>query len=95
MFASVRHYKGVVDPAELGKRVQDGFVPILEKHNGFVAYYWVDSGDSEMVSMSVFESEDDALTSNEEAKGWVVENVAELLPNPPMINEGEVVATAS
>jgi hypothetical protein len=93
MFASVRHYKGVSDPTELGQRVQDDFVPILKTHQGFVAYYWVDSGDNEMVSMSVFEKEEDAIKSNEEAKGWVKENVAELLPNPPEINEGEVVAT--
>ena len=94
MFASVRHYKGVTDPTELGQRVQDDFVPILKRHQGFVAYYWVDSGDNEMVSMSVFEKEEDAIKSNEEAKSWVKENVAELLPNPPEINEGEVVATA-
>jgi hypothetical protein len=93
MFASVRHYKGVTDPLELGQRVQNGFVPILKEHKGFVAYYWVNSGDNEMVSMSVFEKEEDAIASNEDAKGWVADNVAELLPNPPEVNEGEVVAT--
>ena len=93
MLASVRHYRGVTDPVQLGQRVQDDFVPILKEHQGFVAYYWVDSGDNEMVSMSVFEKEEDAIASNEEAKGWVAENVAELLPNPPEINEGPVVAT--
>ena len=93
MFASVRHYKGITDPSQLGQLVQDDFVPILKQHQGFVAYYWVDSGDNEMVSMSVFENEEDAIASNEEAKAWVVENAAELMPNPPEINEGEVVAT--
>ena len=93
MFASVRHYKGITDTSQLGQLVQDDFVPILKQHQGFVAYYWVDSGDNEMVSMSVFEREEDAIASNEEAKAWVVENAAELMPNPPEINEGEVVAT--
>ncbi len=93
MFASVRHYKGVPDPSRLGQLVQEDFVPILKGHQGFVAYYWVDSGDNEMVSMSVFEQEEDAIASNEEAKAWVVENAADLLPNPPEINEGKVVAT--
>ena len=58
MFASVRHYKGITDPSQLGQLVQDDFVPILKQHQGFVAYYWVDSGDNEMVSMSVFEREE-------------------------------------
>lgn len=44
MYAVVRRYEGVTDPAEAGRRVEEGFVPLLRQVPGFVAYYWVDAG---------------------------------------------------
>lgn len=44
MYAVVRRYDGVTDPAEAGRRVSEGFVPLLSRVPGFVAYYWVDAG---------------------------------------------------
>ena len=31
MYATVRRYEGVTDPAEAGRRVQEGFVPLLKQ----------------------------------------------------------------
>lgn len=55
MWATVRRYEGVTNPDEAGKRVREGFVPLMSDHRGFVAYYWVDAGDGVMFSTSVFE----------------------------------------
>jgi hypothetical protein len=92
-YAAVRRYEGVVDPAEAGERVADGFLPIISEIDGFVAYYWVDAGNDVMISTSVFEDKAGAEASTEEAADWVAENLAELLPNEPQVTEGEVVAT--
>lgn len=92
-FAAVRRYEGVVDPAEAGKRVAEGFLPIISKIDGFVAYYWIDAGNHVMVSTSVFKDRAGAEASTAKAKDWVAENLAALLPNPPQVTEGEVVAT--
>ena len=92
MYAVVRRYEGVTDPAEAGRRVDEEFVGILREVPGFVAYYWVDAGDGVMVSTSVFESRDGAEESNGKAADWVKENLASLLPNPPQVTAGEVVA---
>jgi hypothetical protein len=92
MYETVRRYEGVVDPAEAGRRVAEGFVPLVRDIEGFVAYYWTDAGDGVMVSTSIFESPSGIQASDEKAAGWVRENLAELLPNPPTITEGEVVA---
>ena len=92
-YAAVRRYEGVTDPAEAGRRVAEGFLPIISGIDGFVAYYFVDAGDHVMVSTSVFEDKAGAEASTEEAADWVAENLAELLPNPPEVTEGEVVAT--
>ena len=93
MYATVRRYQGVTDPAEAGRRVSDGFVPLISGVDGFIAYYWVDAGNGVMVSTSVFETQAGAEASNERAAGFVRENLAALLPNPPQITAGEVVAS--
>ena len=102
MYATVRRYEGVTDAEEAGRRVSEGFVSILREMPGFVAYYWVDAGDGVMVSTSIFEDEEATAAifedqegveeSNRRAAEWVRENLAELLPNPPQITAGKVVA---
>ena len=92
MWATVRRYEGVTDPDEAAKRVSDDFVPLIRDHKGFVAYYWMDSGNGVMFSTSVFEDQADEEDSNRMAADWVKANIAELLPNPPEITAGRVVA---
>jgi hypothetical protein len=55
MYATVRRYDGVSDPAEAGRRVAEGFVSLISGMRGFVAYYWFDAGDGVMCSTRVFE----------------------------------------
>jgi hypothetical protein len=93
MWATVRRYEGIKDPDECAKRVREGFVPLISEHRGFVAYYWVDDSDEGvMFSTSVFEEQADEEDSNRLAADWVKENLADLLPNPPVITAGRVVA---
>jgi hypothetical protein len=93
MYATVRRYEGIRNPDELAKRVREGFVPLISEHRGFVAYYWVDdSEEGVMFSTSVFEDQADEEDSNRLAADFVKENLAELLPNPPSITAGHVVA---
>ncbi|WP_354638110.1 hypothetical protein [Kitasatospora camelliae] len=92
MYAAVRRYEGVTDPAEAGRRVKEGFLPLLRQVAGFVAYYWVDAGGGVMISTSVYEDEAGASASIAAAADFVRDNLAELLPNPPQVTAGEVVA---
>ena len=39
MYATVRRYEGVTDPSEVGRQVEEGFIPIISEMPGFVAYY--------------------------------------------------------
>lgn len=92
MYATVRRYEGVTDPSEAARRVNEGFVPLISQVPGFLAYYWVDAGGSVMVSTSIFENQAGAEESNRRAADWNRQNTATLLPNPPQITAGEVVA---
>jgi len=85
-------YEGVTDSSELGRRVNEGFVPIISEMPGFVDYYFVDAGGGVMISLSVFEDQAGAEESNSRAVDWVQQNVDSLIPNPPQVTDGEVVA---
>jgi hypothetical protein len=92
MYATVRRYEGVTNPSEAGRRVSEGFMPVLAQIPGFVAYYWVDAGGGVMISTSVFQDKACAEESNRKAVDWVRQNLPPLLPNPPQVTSGEVVA---
>ena len=93
MYAAVRRYEGIVDDDEAARLVRDSFMPQLEKVKGFVAYYWIDAGDGIMASLSVFEDKAGADESVKFAHEWIVATAPNLFPNPPLVTEGEVVAT--
>jgi hypothetical protein len=92
MYVSVRRYDGVDpgDAKEIVRRVDQGFVPIISKAPGFIAYYIVDVGEGVMASITIFEDQGGSEESNRMAVGYVKENLAPLLPNPPEITAGEV-----
>lgn len=92
MYATIRRYEGVTNPSQVARRTDEGFVPLISQIPGFLAYYWVDAGNSVMVSTSIFEEQASAEASNRLAADWAQQNIATLLPNPPQISMGEVVA---
>ncbi|MCW7941361.1 hypothetical protein AAW14_04715 [Streptomyces hygroscopicus] len=94
MYAAVRRYEGVTDTAEAGRLVSEGFVPLMRQVPGFVAYYWVDAGNGVMISTSVFEDQAGAEESVSRAADFARDNLASLLPNPPQVTAGQVVASA-
>ncbi len=95
MYVTVRRYEGVTDPSEVTRQVQEGFIPIISEMPGFVAYYFVDAGDGVMVSTSIFEHKEAEEQSNWRAGQFVAQHLAPLLPNPPQITAGELVAHKS
>ncbi|MGV4885707.1 hypothetical protein ACSR0Z_03675 [Streptomyces viridosporus] len=94
MYAAVRRYEGVTDPAEAARLVNEGFVPLMRQVSGFVAYYWIDAGDGVMVSTSVFQDRAGAEESVVRAADFVRDNLTSVLPHPPEVTAGEVVASA-
>jgi hypothetical protein len=93
MYAAVRRYEGITDDAEAGRLVRESFMPLLEQVPGFIAYYWIDAGGGAMASLSVYDDKAGADESVRIAHDWVRENAAELIPNPPQVTEGNVVAS--
>jgi hypothetical protein len=76
----------------VGQLVEEDYVPLISEMPGFVAYYLVDAGDGVTVSTSVFEHKDAEEQSTFLAGEFVAEHLAPLMPNPPQVTAGEVVA---
>jgi hypothetical protein len=77
-----------------GKAGERGIYTDAAGDPGFIAYDWVDAGDGVMMSTSIYEDQAGAEASTAGAVDWVSENLASLLPNPPQVTAGEVVASA-
>ena len=92
MYAVVRRYEGVSQPQEIKRQVEEGFVPIISEMPGFVAYYCVDAEDGVIVTTSVFEHKAAEEQSTFRAGHFVEEHIAHLIPNPPEVTAGEVIA---
>jgi hypothetical protein len=89
MYVAVRRYEGVGDPQKVAQVAEEGFLPIISEMPWFAAYYLVDAGDGVMVSTNVFRHKSAERESNFRAGGFVAEQLAPLLPNPPQITAGE------
>ncbi|MFZ0929469.1 MAG: hypothetical protein WAN11_12760, partial [Syntrophobacteraceae bacterium] len=88
----IRRYEGSTDVKEVVRKVNEGLVPLISQHQGFIAYYAVDSGGGVATSISVFLNQAAAEESHKKASDWVRQNLASLLPKPPQVTAGEVVA---
>jgi heme-degrading monooxygenase HmoA len=89
MFVSIRKYRVRRGSAEeLARRVQEGFVPLLRQAQGFMSYYLLDGGGDVLITISMFDSGDEALASNEQAANWVRHNVLEFTRGMPEVMVG-------
>ena len=91
MYITIRRYK-TDSPKEITPIVNEGFLPLISKVAGFVAYYGVETGEDGWASISVFETPAGAEESNHVAAKFVKNNpkLERLLKSKPKIIAGSV-----
>ena len=62
------------DDREVIEKARVGILPIMKQQSGFIAYGVMVRGE-QLISMSAWDSEDDARAADELAKAWIAENV--------------------
>jgi hypothetical protein len=95
MHAILRRYEGVESSrsADLARNADEKFIPKLKELPGFSGYYLIEAGNGVMTSVSLFDTAEQADKSSRIASTWVRdEKLEKVLPNPPKITFGEVVA---
>jgi hypothetical protein len=95
MFVVVRKYAAGDRPEEIARRVGEGLIPVLRAQPGFRAYYAFVSEDGHPVSVSVCDSREAATRSNDRAGAWVAANMRDLIPDPPEVLLGPMLADAA
>ncbi|MCW3065826.1 MAG: hypothetical protein JWN32_2998 [Solirubrobacterales bacterium] len=79
MFASVRRYRlqrGSMD--DLTRRVDEGFADEISAREGFVSYEFLDCGDGQVMTMSVFRDADGAEASRDLAQHWTTTHLGDM-----------------
>ena len=99
MFATIRRYtpKGAIPDngmQQVGRQIQEEFVPLAREIPGFHAYYVVNVRDRELVTVSIFETREGAAQSTKRAAEYVLENRLPFELNPPEVLEGEILTSA-
>ena len=92
MFAVVRLYK-MKSTDEVGKVVEttrSGFVPIVSKAPGYIAYTMAVAAERELVTIGFFADRAGAEESTRLAADWVRDNLAWSVEGPPKVASGEV-----
>jgi len=92
MYVAIRRMKG--QPGSIDEalqRIETGLVPILSSVPGFVEYDVVQVEEDVGLTISVFETQEQAEESNRRAAEWVKENLAPLAAGPlEIVGVGEV-----
>ena len=95
MHATIRRYEGV-DTArtkEVSGKVKETLVPQLRELPGFVGYYLIEADNGVLSSLGLFETSEQADESKALVTKWISdENFNSVIPNPPKITSGKVVA---
>jgi hypothetical protein len=93
MYAAVRHYHFKKEESEkIDQLVQDVLMPQLQKAQGFVSYHWLDTGEGEGASLSVYENKAGADESIHIAAAFVKEYLGNSVMQKTEIIEGPVKA---
>ena len=95
MHATIRRYEGVDQSrsAELTRKVNETFVPKLEKLPGFAGYFLVEADKGVVTSLSLFETPEQAMESTKFVATWIRdEKLDTIIRNEPKIMSGRVVA---
>ncbi len=95
MYAMIRKYQyDQHNGEEIDRKIREIFVPLLEKTPGFVAYYWLDTGEGSGASLTVFQDKTGAEESLRIAADFVREHMAGMTISSPEVTQGEVQAHA-
>ena len=95
MHATIRRYEGVDTTRmnEVVAKVDQTLVPQLRELPGFSGYFLIEAGNGVLSSFGLFETSEQADESKTLATKWINdENFNSVIPNPPKITSGKVVA---
>jgi hypothetical protein len=92
VFATVRRYEGVGSTDVIALAAKEQFFPLFEKLPGFVSHAVVDTGENSVMSVTIFESREQAEAANVAVRNLVQQILSHVIPSPATIALGPVIA---
>ena len=96
MFATIRRYTykaGAVEEKtmdELKRRIESGFMPMVQNIPGFHGYFVVNAGNRELITISLFDNRSGAAESTRRAAEFVRQDPIKDQLRTPEVIEGEL-----
>ena len=94
MFVITRRFKSISSVAEAAKRAETGLAPMMLAAHGFKGYHIIDAGSGVGLSVTMFETREDADRVKDRALGWIKQNLSDLYQGEPEVTAGEVIYSA-
>jgi hypothetical protein len=92
VYAAIRRYKTTPGSnPEIARVATEGYLPLISKVPGFVAYYGLEAANDEYVAVAIFEDRAGAEESTRATADFIRENLAPLLPTSPDVTEGTII----
>jgi hypothetical protein len=93
MYAMIRSYAATGSVEAIVQRVEALILPMLREQPGF-RHYWAGRSEDGVFSISLFDSEAEAEAAHDAVRGIVAANLAELVPQAPVVTRGSVLVAA-
>jgi hypothetical protein len=90
MYLIIRKFHRLRSVAEAARRAESGIGRMLKQSPGFRAYYVFDAGDGVGGSVTLFETQEEAVAANERALAWVRASLADVMDGDPEVTLGSV-----
>lgn len=96
LYAALRVYENydLTERDAAVELVETGFLPLLQGTDGLFSYFMMDDGRDRVVTLSVYETEENALAANELAADFVAEHMTRWISEEPMRINGRLGVTA-
>ena len=94
MYVITRRFKSLSSVAEAAKRAEAGLAPMMLASSGFKGYHIIDAGGGVGLSVTMFESREDAERVKDRALDWIKQNLSDLYKDEPEVTAGEVIYSA-
>lgn len=91
MFCTIRQYQGCTDVTALTERVEKELLPAIRDMDGFRSYEVIDCGDGEVISISKFDTPQQAEQANQQVRQIVEETLVDLIPESPVVSIGSII----
>ena len=75
---------------EVNALIRDNFTPIINDTPGFILYLTMTNGDNGLVTLNIFQSQEEMIEANDHAATFVADDLSEFLTSPPTFYGGSI-----